>query len=378
MGSRPRVPLYKPEIRCSDIRAVQSALRSGCLAQGARTAAFESAFTKYLGCRHAIAISNGTAGLHLSLRALGVGPGDEVLTTPFSYIASVNAILYVGARPVFVDIEPDTYNIDPLKLAHAVTKRSRAILLVHVLGLPCEIERIKPISSQFGIPIVEDASEALGASIRGRMIGTFGETGVFSFASNKQMTMGEGGAVVTSNDRLARLIRSLRHQGRPMPGEPDGYARLGFNYKLTDIQAAIGLSQLQRLNAMLSRRRQVVSWYLDLLRDVGEIQLPCPPPCGVRPSWFTFVVRLCDPYSLEDRTRVLSLMRHRGIACANYFPSLHLQPFLRRQFHFNSGTFPVCEHVSARTIALPVSSSFKRYEIERVVVSLKESLQKLR
>ena len=378
MRNRRTLPLYRTEIRPSDIQAVQRSLQSCHFGQGRTTAAFELAFARYLKAQHACATSSGTAGLHLSLCALGVKSGDEVLTTPFSYIASVNAILSVGARPVFVDIEPDTYNLDPSKLAEAVTKRSRAILLVHAFGLPCDIERIRPIAAQFNLAIIEDSSEALGATFSGRKIGTIGETGVFSFSPNKQITMGEGGAVVTNNKRLADLIRSLRHQGRPMPGEPDGYARLGFNYKLADIQAAIGLSQLRRLNAILSRRCQIVSRYLHLLQDVVEIKLPCKPPPQVQPSWFAFVIRLSDSFSPEDRTRVLSSLREKGINCANYFPSLHLQPFLRRQFNFSPGMYPVCERVAVRTIALPLSSSFRRCEIERVVLSLKESIRELR
>lgn len=372
-----RIPGYRPEVRTSDVKAVQRTMQSGHLSQGLATEAFETAFAHYLGARYATAVSNGTAGLHLSLCALGVGPNDEVLTTPFSYVASVNAILYVGARPVFVDIEADTYNLDPSKLAAAMTKRSRAILLVHALGLPCDMRQILPVASQFNLATIEDASEALGASVGRRKVGTLGTIGVFSFFASKQLTMGEGGAVVTNNERLTRLVRSLRHQGRPMRGEPDGYARLGFNYKVTDVQAALGLSQLQRLNGILLRRQRIVDWYLELLRDVEEIHLPSVLPAQLHPSWFSLVVRLNDSFRPQDRSSVLSSMYQEGIDCANYFPPLHLQPFLRRKFRFGPGMYPVCEQVAARTIALPVSSTFRRPEIERVATALKESIRKL-
>jgi dTDP-4-amino-4,6-dideoxygalactose transaminase len=378
MKKRFSSPPHRSEIRPPDIHAALRVMRSGSLSQGRATETFELALASYLGARQAVAVSNGTAGLYLSLHALGVGPGDEVLTTPFSYIASVNALLQLGARPAFVDVEPDTFNLDPSKLAAAVTERSRAILLVHAFGLPCGVDRIAPLAGQFGLPIVEDACEAVGATVGKRKIGTLGQAGVFSFSQNKQISMGEGGAVVTSNEPLADLIRSLRHQGRPMPGEADGFARPGFNYKMTDLQAAIGLGQLRRLDLTLSKRRRIVNWYRELLTDVPEIHLPCKPPHHVDPSWFAFVVRLSSSFAPQDRDRLLSSLREKGIDCANYFPALHLQPFVRRQFHFKPGMYPVCESVAARTIALPISSSFRRREIERIALSLRESIRELR
>ena len=372
-----KIPLSRPDVSEADVEAVATVLRSGRLSLGPVGPQFEAAFAKAVGAKHAVAMSSGTAALHLCLIALGIGPGDEVITTPFSFVASANCILYVGARPIFVDIGEHTLNLDPARLEAAVSERTRAILPVHVFGRPCAMDMIMAMAERHKLVVVEDACEALGARFAGRAVGTFGRAGTFAFYPNKQMTTGEGGMVVTDDDAIAELCRSLRNQGRGGAGWLE-HERLGFNYRLSDIQSALGLSQLRRLPGLLRRRAQVAQWYREVLAGVEEIILPPPPAETTEMSWFVFVVRLADEFTGEDRDRLLQELRSRGIECSNYFPPIHLQPYFCEKFGFTPGSFPVAERVAAQTVALPFHSGLTCGEVSTVARAVREAVARIK
>ena len=379
------IPLSGCDITEAEIKAVVDVLRSGRLSIGPRQDRFEEMVAERIGCTDAVAVSSGTAGLHLVLEALGVGPGDEVITTPFSFIASANCILYVGARPVFVDIDPATLNMDPAKLEAAITDRTRAIIAVETLGNPCHIDQVAAIAQRNEIPLIEDACEALGCTYKGRPVGSFGRAAVFAFYPNKQITTGEGGMIVTDDERLADLCRSMRNQGRPIPprtatGVPtDGqwltHERLGYNYRMSELHAALGVAQMERLDAILERRREVACMYFEKLMDFSDLILPTIDQDTVM-SWFVFVLRLTDQFGQKERDRVMTGLRRHEIGCANYFPPIHLQPFYRQKFGYSPGDFPVTESVASRTIALPFFTRMDPTQIELVCLTLQVMLQR--
>ena len=371
------IPLARHEMSEADIEAVVAALRSGRLSQGTRTAEFESALAQFVGTEHAVAVSSGTAALHLMMDALDLQPGDEVITTPFSYVASTNCVLYVGARPVFVDINEETLNLDPRRLERALSPRTRAILPVHIFGRPCEMDAVMDFARSHKLVVVEDACEAVGARYHGRRVGSIGRTAGFGFYPNKQMTMAEGGAIVTHDGTLAELFRSLRNQGLPAADESLHHARLGYNYRPTELQCALGASQLRRLPQMLAQRAVVADWYREHLADVEEIVLPATAGSEVELSWFAFVVRFEDHFAPEVRDRMVRELAAQGIECANYFPAIHLLPHVRDRLGCRPGDCPVTERVAARTLALPFSSCLTREEVERVATALKASLAKV-
>lgn len=372
-GSRPQISLSGPDIGPEEIEAVTGVLRTPQLSLGPTLAAFEQAFVERLGVRYAIATSSGTAALHLTWRALELRPGDEVITTPFSFIASANSILFEGGRPVFVDIDPETWQLDARLVASAISPRTRALLPVDVFGSLPDMDALWAVARQHGLRVVEDSCEALGAEYKGRQAGTLGEAGAFGFYPNKQITTGEGGMIVTSDERIANLARSLRNQGR----DPDAgwlqHARLGFNYRLSDINCALGLAQMRRLDAILARRARVAEWYRQRLADEPRVVLMRVPE-QVRMSWFVMVVRLADEYGRADRDRILEQLRAAGIGCSNYFTPIHLQPFYRQQFGYREGDFPVTEGLSARTIALPFHNRLSEAEVDYVVRTLRSCL----
>jgi perosamine synthetase len=324
------------------------------LSQGPKLPEFERAVAGRAGVRHAVAVNSGTSGLHLAVKAAGLEPGDEVITTPFSFVASANCLLYEGAVPRFVDIDPDTYNIDPREIERAITSKTRAILPVHVFGRPCPMYEILDLASRHGLVVIEDACEALGARYHGRAAGSFGQTGVFAFYPNKQVTTGEGGAIATDDAGIASLCRSWRNQGRADNGAWLEHERLGYNYRLSDLNCALGVAQLSRLEDILGRRAAVADRYTEILLDrVPQVVPPTPAAPNTLISWFVYVVRLRDEFSREDRDGVLQNLHSAGIGCRNYFSPIHLQPFYRQKFGFTPGDFPVSERVSDRTIALP-------------------------
>ena len=367
--SSEEIPLARPLIGPEEEERVLAALRSGRLSLGPLLAEFEGAFAARIGVPHASAVSSGTAGLHLALRAVGVADGDEVITSPFSFVASANVALYERARPVFVDIDPVTLNITPDAVAAAVTERTSALLPVHVFGYPADIAGLEPI----GLPIVEDACEALGAvSGDGVPVGRRGHPAVFGFYPNKQLTTGEGGMVCVADPALKERIDSERNQGRaPDMGWLD-HDRLGFNYRLSDIACALGLAQLERLDEMLAARARVAALYRDAFGGVEDLGLPCPDIGGARRGWFVFVVQL--PRGL-DRDQVVRALSERGIPSKPYFPAVHLMTFYRERFGHREGEFPVCEDVAARSIALPFFPQMTEGQVERVAEAVRTVLQ---
>lgn len=389
------IPLSRPDIGSLEIELVTQTLRSGRLSIGPMQEKFETLVAERAGTMYGVAVSSGTAGLHLALLALGIGPGDEVITTPFSFIASSNCILYVGARPVFVDICPKTLNMDPQRVAEAITPKTKAILAVETFGNPAYMADYAAIAAKHEIPLIEDCCEALGTTWRGRAAGSFGRVGVFGFYPNKQITTGEGGMIVTDDSRLADLCRSMRNQGRAVNSDlsPGAFAelttrtapwlrheRLGFNFRMPEINAAVGVAQMRRLDAIIERRQEVARRYIDLLCANPRIVLPTID-AETAMTWFVFVVRLVAGYSAEERDRIITGMRNHDIGAADYFPCIHLQPFYRKMFGYKEGAYPIAETVASRTIALPFFNDLTMREQELVVQTLdlmigRESIQR--
>lgn len=377
------IPLSRPDISRRELEVVEQVLRSGRLSIGPWQERFESMVAAAAHRRHAVAVSSGTAGLHLALRALGIGPGDEVITTPFSFVASANAILYVGATPVFVDICPRTLNMDPQLVESAITGRTKAILAVETFGNAAHMDRYESIANRHELALVEDCCEALGSSCRGRPAGNFGRAGVFAFYPNKQITTGEGGVVVTDDERVAELCRSMRSQGRPSDmdlargmaqdsfstGTWLNHVRLGFNYRMSELHAALGVAQMERLEEILGRRRAVAHAYISRLMRMPGLVLPTVLP-ETEQSWFVFVVRLPTDYGADDRDRIVAGLREHEIGAAPYFPCIHLLPFYREMFKFEPGMFPIAESVSQRTLAIPFHTRLTQREVEMVVDTL--------
>jgi perosamine synthetase len=355
------IPLARPVLGAAEEGAVLEVLRSGRLSLGPRVPAFEDAFARRLGAAHASAVSSGTAGLHLALRAVGVSDGDEVVTTPFSFVASANSCVFERARPVFADIDPVTLNLDPDAAAAAVTERTTAVLPVHIFGYPADT----PAFERLGLPIVEDACEALGAvHADGVAVGARGHPAVFGFYANKQLTTGEGGIVTVGDAALKERIDSERNQGRaPDMGWLD-HDRLGFNYRLTDVACAIGLAQLARLDDMLAARARVAALYRQALAD-SPVTLPCEDSGGDVRGWFVFVVQVPG-----DRDTVIEGLRSRGVQSKPYLPAIHLMSYYRETFGHREGEFPVCEDVAARSVALPFFPEMTEGEVAQVAEAL--------
>ncbi|HEY5046161.1 MAG TPA: DegT/DnrJ/EryC1/StrS family aminotransferase [Solirubrobacteraceae bacterium] len=367
------IPLARPVLGEAEERAVLDVLRSGQLSLGPRVPAFEQAFAARVGAPFACAVSSGTAGLHLALRAVGVGDGDEVVTSPFSFVASANAALYERARPVFADIDPVTLNLDPEAAAAAVTERTRALLPVHIFGYPADLPAFERIADRHGLGIVEDACEALGAvHADGNAVGGRGHPAVFGFYANKQLTTGEGGMVTLGDGALKGQIDCERNQGRaPDMGWLD-HDRLGFNYRLSDIACALGLAQLERLDAMLAARGRVAGSYREALAGIEGLGLPCPDSGGERRGWFVFVVQL--PHGV-DRDATIHALAALGIQSKPYLPAIHLMSFYRERFGHHEGEFPVCEEVAARSLALPFFPQMSEEQVARVGEGLRAVLR---
>lgn len=374
-GSLDRVPLGSPEITDADIGAVVDVLRTTQLSRGPAEARFEQRVAEYVGTRHAIAVNSGTSGLHLCVRALGLRTGDEVITTPYSFVASANALLYEGVVPVFVDVNEAGLDIDATAIEAAITPRTRAILPVHVYGRPAAMPALYEIAQRRGVALIEDACEALGSEIGGRRAGAWGDAGVLSFYPNKQITTGEGGVVVTDDAGLADRMRLLRNQGRTAAaGDGFDQVELGFSYRLPEMSCALGVSQLSRMEAVVTRRAQIAAAYRMRLADCEALRLPAAPTAGTLVSWFVYVVRLSERYSAADRDRIVARMRAQGIECGRYFAPIHLQPLYRRRFGYRGGEFPVSEAAGARVIALPFFNRISEAQIARVCDTLRRTL----
>jgi dTDP-4-amino-4,6-dideoxygalactose transaminase len=363
------LPLARPLLGAEEEEAVLAVLRSGQLSLGPRLPEFEAAFAARLGVGHACAVSSGTAGLHLALRAVGVAAGSEVVTSPFSFVASANAVLYEGARPVFVDIDPVTLNARPDAVADAVNDRTSALLPVHIFGHPADV----PALERLGVPIVEDACEALGAvHADGVPVGGRGHPAAFGFYPNKQMTTGEGGMVVVEDARLKQRMDSERNQGRAPDTGWLEHDRLGFNYRLTELQCALGLVQLRRLDELLAARAAVAARYAAALGEIDGLELPGPGEGGDRRSWFVYVVRVPRD---ADRDATIEALGARGVQSKPYLPAIHLQPFYRERFGHRPGEFPVCEDAAARSLALPFFPQMGEQDVARVAAALRDILR---
>jgi perosamine synthetase len=378
------IPLAQPELGPREEELLLEVVRSGSLSLGPKLEQFERDFGRWLGEGYAVAVSSGTAALHLGVRALGWGEGDEVITSPLSFVASANCLLYEGATPVFCDVDPVTLTLDPGAVEAAVGERTAGILPVHIFGYPADVPALAEIASGHDLRMLEDACQALGAVDRmGRRVGTVGNVTTFAFYANKQMTMGEGGTLVTPDEAVAERVRSERNQGRaPDMGKVE-HDRLGFNYRLSDLQAAIGIGQLERLGEMLNARENVAALYRERLTQMGaepagehdqhDIVLPCENRGDERRSWFVFCVQLP---SGTDRDTVIAKLAERGIASKAYLPCIHLLPPYRERFGFEGGEFPVAERVAERSLALPFFNSMSESQVDRVCTALGEALGK--
>lgn len=358
-----RIPMSAPDITEDDVQAVAEVVRSGRLALGPKTEEFERSVAEYVGAKHAVAVSSGTAALHLIVKALGIGPQNEVLVPSFTFVSSANVVLYEGATPVFVDIEPDTYNLDPEDLERKITPRTRAIVVVDVFGHPAEWDAILDIAKRHRLLVIDDSCEALGAEYKGKKLGQFGDAAAFAFYPNKQMTTGEGGIIVTNNPEVAKLARSLRNQGRGEMGGWLNHERLGYNYRMTEMSAALGVSQIKRIETLIAKRERVARLYTEHLSSLQRVRSLRVRPY-VRMSWFVYVVELAEGL---HRDPVMRAMAHEGIPTRGYFSPVHLQPYIRKEWNTREGMLPVTESVAQRTIALPFHGNMSEEEVNQVV-----------
>jgi perosamine synthetase len=370
-AARAAIPLSLPWLDEREEELVLEVLRSGRLSLGPTIDRFEELFAERVGAPYAAAVSSGTAGLHLLARIAGIGPGDEVVTTAYSFAATANCFLYEGATPVFADVDARTYNLDVGAVEAAIGRRTKAIVAVDIFGYPCELEPLRALADRHGLVLIDDACEALGAEYRGAPVGSAGVDAVFAFYPNKQMTTGEGGVVTTHSEETWRLLRSLRNQGRADDGGWLEHARLGFNYRFDDVRAAIGIGQLEKLDRILERRRAVAAVYEELLAEVAGVRTLLADDAEHVRSWFVYVVELEDGI---DREAVIAALELEGIGTARYLPCIHLQPYMRERFGFREGLCPVAESLAQRTLALPFHARLEREDQERVVETLRVAL----
>jgi perosamine synthetase len=391
--SRPRVPMASPDLTDSERLAVAQVLNSPILSIGPQVVAFEQSQAAYVGVQHGVAVNSGTSGLHLCVIAAGVDAGDLVITTPFSFIASANCIMYERAIPIFVDVDPATGNIDPALVAEAANdlkrggaaaarwlprnvsastvRQLRALLPVHAFGQPADMDPIQATAQQHGLAVIEDACEALGARYKGRSAGSLGDAAVFAFYPNKQMTTGEGGLIVTDRADWADLSRSLRNQGRDIFDAWLNHTRLGYNYRLDEMSAALGLAQMQRIEDLIAKREQVAGWYNERLADLELVERPLIAADTTRMSWFVYVIRVRPPV---DRTALMGQLAEQGIPSRPYFTPIHLQPFYRQQFGYQPGDFPITERLGDVSLALPFSGVMTEAQVDLVCETLRGCL----
>jgi perosamine synthetase len=365
-----RIALSAPWIDQHDEELVLEVLRSGWLSLGPTGPRFEALVADAVDAPHCAAVSSGTAGLHLCMRLANVGPGDEVITSPYSFVASANCAIYEGATPVFADIDARTLNLDPAAVEAAITPRTKAIVAVDIFGYPCELDPLAELCRHHGLSLVEDSCEALGARYKGRPLGAHGHPAVWAFYPNKQMTTGEGGAVTTHDEAQHELLQSLRNQGRLETSSWLQHGRLGFNYRLDDLSAALGIGQIEKLDRILAARRGVAATYAELLADI-DVELPLADDADHERSWFVYVVKL--PAGI-DRDAVMRALSEQGIATAPYLPSIHLQSYMRERYGFSEGMLPVSEDCSARTMAVPFHARLPREDQERVAEALRAAI----
>jgi dTDP-4-amino-4,6-dideoxygalactose transaminase len=389
--------MSSPDITTADIAAVNAVLQTPVLSIGPQIEAFERAVAQYVGAQHAVGVNSGTAGLHLGVIAAGIGQGDLVITTPFSFVASANVILYERGIPIFVDVDLQTGNIDPALAAEAAEalrqaagskmpdrwlpravrnpkskiQNLKSILPVHAFGQPADMDPILAVARKYQLSVIEDACEAIGAEYTGRQAGTLGDVGVFAFYPNKQMTTGEGGLIVTNDEDWANLFRSLRNQGRDVFDAWLNHSRLGYNYRLDEMSAALGLSQIERLDELLSKRARVAAWYNERLQSAELIEVPHVAATTTRMSWFVYVVRIKPPAA---RAAVMQRLQENSVPSRPYFTPIHLQPFYREKFGYQRGDFPVTEYLGDVSLALPFSSVMTEEQVDYVCQQLRTAV----
>jgi perosamine synthetase len=388
----PRVPMSSPDLGTAETEAVLSVLKTPDLSMGPWIDRFEAAFREFSGARHAIGVNSGTAGLHLLVRAAGIGPGDLAITTPFSFVASTNVFLFEQAVPVFVDVDPLTGNIDPSLVEQAASDFKtggtaarrwlprkgvdekavlKALLAVDVFGQPAELDTLEKTAKKYDLRLIEDSCEALGAEYKGKKAGTFGFGGAFAFYPNKQITTGEGGVIVTNDDEAAAFMRALRNQGRA-PGDTWlSHTYLGYNYRLDEMSAALGTAQMGRFEELSSKRQQVADWYAERLAEIPGVETPTVTPATTRMSWFVYVIRLRKGM---DRAAVAARLAERGIPVRPYFLPIHLQPYMVERFGYRKRDFPVTEDLGERGLAVPFSGVMHEDEVELVCAELRGAL----
>ncbi len=371
----PTIPLSSPDVTEHEIEAVIATLRSPQLSLGPRLIEFEAAFTQLTGVEHAVAVSSGTAGLHLAMLSLGIRAGDEIIVPSFTFIAAANAIRYVGATPIFVDIDPITLNLSPTAVEQGISPRTRAILAVHTFGVPAEMSVLAALAHRHNLALIEDACEAVGATVDGRPIGSSGDVAVFAFYPNKQITTGEGGMIVTRDPKLAARMRSLRNQGRTPSDSWLQHTELGYNYRLSEIACTLGIGQMQRLEAILSRREEIAHVYHQQLCSEVGLTLPVIEIPGIRISWFVYVVQLTQAFTPADRDQIIHDLERAGIGCARYFAPIHLQPAYAE--FLPTAPLPVTEFVASRTIALPFFNRINDSEVATVCATLQAAIQRI-
>ena len=374
--------MSSPDLTDADRQAVIDVINTPILSLGPKVLEFEKAFCDYTGAKQAVAVSSGTAGLHLCIRAAGIGPGDLVITTPFSFVASTNALLFEQAIPVFVDVDPQTGNINPEMVAdaakniekylprtsHTAPGTLKALLPVDVFGQPAAMDKINAIAQEHSLKVIEDSCEALGAAYKGQKAGTFGDFGIFAFYPNKQMTTGEGGIIITNDGQAADFMRALRNQGRA-PGDTWlSHTYLGYNYRLNEMSSALGIAQMKRLDEMLAKRKQVAGWYSERLSEIPGIEIPVIAPETTRMSWFVYVIRLAKGINRETLAKRLEA---RGVPIRPYFLPIHLQPYMVEKFGYREGDFPVTENLGRRGVAVPFSGVMTEAQVDYVCDALR-------
>jgi len=361
-----KILLGPPYITEDELRIVYRVLKSGRLSLGEETGRFEQEVAKYVGAKYAVACSSGTTGLHLSVVASGIKQSDEVITSPFSFVASTNCFLYEKAKPIFVDIDPDTFNLDPTKIKAKISKKTKAILGVDIFGYPAEWQEILSMAKKYKLTVIEDAAEALGAEYQGKKLGNLGHLTVFAFYPNKQITTGEGGIITTNDKKQYQLLKGLVNQGRGKDMQWLRHEYLGYNYRMTELQAAIGRAQLKKIELFLPSRRQVARWYQKRLEQIEGVELMKADDKDHQRSWFVYVIRLDKRF---NRDKVIDKLTAAGIPAKAYLPAIHLQPYMRK-YGYKRGDLPICEAVSASTLALPFYTGMKQELVDRVCQKL--------
>lgn len=372
------IPLSSPDITHKEVEVINQVLSTPYLSIGPKIQEFEKKIANYVGTKYAIAVNSGTSGLHLCVKSLNIKDDDEVITTPFSFISSANCMIFERAKPIFVDIDEDTLCMDTSKIEEKITEKTKAILPVHIFGHPCDMEKIMEIAQKYNLWVIEDACEALGAEYKNKKVGTFGNAAVFAFYPNKQITTGEGGIIVTNDENIAKLCQSMRNQGRDEGDSWLVHSRLGYNYRMTEISAALGIVQMERIDDILKKRQEIAELYNARLIKIDGIKIPYVIP-NIKISWFVYVIRLDDKrFCREERDTVIQKLKERGVVVRDYFPPIHLEPFYVNMFGYKEGNFPITEKVSSLTIALPFYNNLNEEQIDYICENLGTILSKLK